>query len=346
MLIVAERHSKKNNDGLRVCVLGAGSWGTTIASLVARNTDTILWARNAAIAEEICRLHTNERYLPGTRLSQQLRASDDLELAVGDADVLIMGVPSHGFRAVLRRAAPYVRAWTPIVSLSKGLEEGTNLRMSEIVENVLCGHPVGVLTGPNLAQEVISGHPAASVLAMADETILRRLRKIFRSVTFRVYTNTDLIGCELGGALKNVIAVACGIADGMQAGDNIRAALITRGLAEIARLGAALGGHPASFSGLAGMGDLIATCTSVKSRNYGVGRAIAQGGSLDKIIASMHMVAEGVRTTKSMLALGRDHKIELPIAAQVYSVLYEQIPLREAFRQYLRQDPGAEAEPG
>ena len=253
--------------GLRVAVLGAGSWGTAVATLASHDAPTTLWARRPEVAREVNEQHSNERYLPGSRLPEQLVATDSIEEAAREADVVVMGVPSHGFRAALEEVKKHIRAWVPVVSLAKGLEEGSHLRMTQVIAEVLPSHRAAVLTGPNLAREIMSGYAAASVLAMEDEPIGQELQRVFRSGLFRVYTNRDVIGCELGGAFKNVIAIASGMGDGMGAGDNTRAAVITRGLAELTRLGVAMGGEPATFAGLAGMGDLLATCISRQSRD-------------------------------------------------------------------------------
>ena len=281
---------------LRIGVVGAGSWGTTVAVLAARNAPTILWARRADIADEINREHTNGRYLPGNRLPRDLGATADIEEAVRDADVVVMGVPSHGLRGALEEVARHIRPWVPVISLAKGLEAGTHLRMTQVIEQVLPDHPAGALTGPNLAREILSGYAAASVVAMEDETIARALQRVFKSRLFRVYTNRDVIGCEVGGALKNVIAIAAGMGDGLGVGDNTKAAVVTRGLAELTRLGVAMGGQLQTFAGLTGMGDLVATCASPLSRNRSVGEQLGRGRKLVEITSEMHMVAEGVKT--------------------------------------------------
>lgn len=333
----------------KICVLGAGSWGTTVATLVGRSAPVTLWGRNAELVDEINERHTNSRYLPTAKLSARLTATCQVEAAVLDAEAVFMAVPSKGFRSVLQKLSTCIADGVPVISMTKGLEEQTGKRMTEIIAEVLPGHPVGVFTGPNLADEIISGRATASVLAMEDIKLASQLTTIFQTRRFHLYTNTDIIGCEISGALKNVIALACGMADGMGAGDNTRAAFITRGLAEITRLGVAMGGKPESFAGLAGMGDLIATCTSSKSRNHYVGEQLGKGRSLDEILAGMHMVAEGLGTTKMMLALGKRHGINLPIAAQVNSVLSGKMSAQQAFVDYLmhKLKPGsAEGEPG
>ncbi|TDJ41297.1 MAG: NAD(P)H-dependent glycerol-3-phosphate dehydrogenase [Gammaproteobacteria bacterium] len=331
---------------LRIGLLGGGSWGTTVGSLLARNTPTLLWARNRDTVAEINEQHTNKTYLPDARLSAKLTATADLEKATREADVLVVGIPSQGFRGVLEEAAPYVRPWVPVISLSKGLEQGSRLRMTQIIDEVLPGHPSGVLTGPNLAREIMSGFAAASVIAMEDEVIVKALQKVFHSGLFRVYTNTDVIGCELGGALKNIIAIAAGMGDGLGAGDNTRAAVITRGLAELSRLGMAMGGKSATFAGLAGMGDLVATCTSAQSRNRYVGEQLGKGRELSEIIAEMNMVAEGVKSVPAVKELAREYAIEMPIVDEVHRVVQEGGKAGGAFRGLLRIGSGAESDPG
>jgi glycerol-3-phosphate dehydrogenase (NAD(P)+) len=326
----------------RVAVIGAGSWGTTVASLTATNAPTVLWARSPELAEEICASHTNERYLPGAELHPELGATDSLEEAVAGADVLVMAVPSHGYRALLERAAPHVRPWIPVVSLTKGLEQGTRLRMTQVVDEVLPGHPTGVLSGPNVAKEVIDGLAAAAVLAMPDEHVACALQEIFRTRIFRVYTSTDVTGAEIAGALKNVVAIAAGMAEGLGAGDNTRALVISRSLAELTRLGVAMGGERSTFAGLAGMGDLVATCISPHGRNRQVGEQLALGKAIDEITAEMNMVAEGIKTSRVVVELAEEHDVEMPIAREVFGVCHEGRTPREAFRGLLRTAPTTE----
>jgi len=283
----------------------------------------VLWARRPDLAEAISSAHVNRDYLPDYQLPKSLRATSSLEEAVADAEVVVMGVPSHGFREILDEAKPFLADGAPVVSLTKGVEQQTLKRMTEVIDDVVPGHPRGVLTGPNLAKEVMAGWPAASVVAIEDEGIARELQGLFGTDAFRVYTNPDVVGCEVGGALKNVIAIAAGIADGMGFGDNTRAALITRGLHELTRLGVALGGEPLTFAGLAGMGDLVATCISRQSRNRHVGEALGRGQTIDEIIAAMNMVAEGVKSSKAVLDLSLRVGVEMPIAEQVVAVLYQ-----------------------
>ncbi len=331
---------------LKVGLLGGGSWGTTVATLVSRNAPIMLWARDPATVHEINEQHSNEKYLPGRQLPEQLRACGSIAEAVDGADVLIMGVPSHGFREVATEAVQHIRPWVPVISLAKGLEQGSHLRMTQVIDEVMPGHPAGVLTGPNLAREIHGGYAAAAVIAMEDETIVRSLQQVFHSGLFRVYTNTDVIGCELGGALKNIVAIACGMGDGLGAGENTRSALITRGLAELTRLGTAMGGRPETFAGLAGLGDLIATCTSPQSRNRHVGDELGQGKKLDDIIAAMNMVAEGVKTSGVVMELARQFGVDMPIAREVYQVIEGSSTPTRAFKGLLSQRVGSESDPG
>ncbi|MGH9209370.1 MAG: NAD(P)H-dependent glycerol-3-phosphate dehydrogenase [Acidimicrobiales bacterium] len=327
---------------IRVAVVGGGSWGTTVAALASRNVPTTLWCRRPELAAAITADRCNRDYLGDFVLPDDLVATASLEEAVASADVLVMGVPSHGMRATLRELAPYLRAWVPVVSLAKGLEQGTHLRMTELITDELPGHPTGVLTGPNLAREILSGHAAASVVAFSDNHVAHELQRVFAGELFRVYTNGDVVGCEIAGALKNVIAIASGMADGLGTGDNTRAAVITRGLAELSRLGTAMGGQPATFFGLAGMGDLVATCISRQSRNRYVGEQLGLGRSIDEVIAEMKMVAEGVKTSKVVVELAERYEVEMPIAAEVFGVIYQGRTAVDAYRGLLRRASGPE----
>jgi glycerol-3-phosphate dehydrogenase (NAD(P)+) len=331
---------------LNVGVLGGGSWGTTVAALMTRNVPVTLWARNPETVREINEQRSNETYLPGAILPEKLVATNDIGECVRGADVVVMGIPSQNFRAVLEVVSTHIRAWVPVISLTKGLELDTRMRMTEIINEVLPGHPVGVLTGPNLAREIMAGQAAASVIAMEDEIIVKELQTIFKSGLFRVYTNTDVIGCELGGVLKNIIAIAVGMGDGQGAGDNTRSALITRGLAEVTRLGVAMGGRAETFAGLAGMGDMIATCTSPQSRNRHVGIELGKGRSMQEIIDEMVMVAEGAKSAPAVMALAEQYGVEMPIARDVYRVLGGDSNASRAFRGLLRVEARAESEPG
>jgi glycerol-3-phosphate dehydrogenase (NAD(P)+) len=297
-----------------------------VAALVSGNAATVIWGRDPTVVADIAEHHRNTAYLPDVDLPVDLRATADLGAACAGADVVVMAVPSHGFRDVLTEVAAVIAPDTPVVSVSKGVERDSLLRMTEVVLDVLVGHDPGrvaVLTGPNLAREIAEGQPAASVVACADATTAEALQHLFMTRTFRVYTNPDVVGCEIAGALKNVIAIAAGTAAGLGYGDNTQAALITRGLAELTRLGVALGGEPLTFAGLAGLGDLVATCTSTKSRNRHVGVELGRGRSLDDVIATSNMVAEGVQSTAALLALAARANVDVPIASIVGAVLYE-----------------------
>jgi len=301
-------------------VVGAGSWGTTVANAVAKNCQTVLWARRAELAQQISTRHENHDYLPGSKLVGNLLCSADLAAAVSNASIVMMAVPSNGFREVAARVAPHVGAAVPIVSLSKGLERDSLNRMTEVARQLMPENPVAVLTGPNLAHEIMLGQPAATVVACVDEQIARDIQRVVASPTLRVYTNADVVGCEISGVVKNVIAIATGIVEGMGFGDNSKATLITRGLAEMSRLGVALGANPNTFMGLAGLGDVVATCASAKSRNSAVGVRLGRGESIAAITGSMSMVAEGVRSSLSVLQLAQRHGVEMPITEQVAAV--------------------------
>ncbi len=293
----------------------------------------MLWARRAELAESMNETAENADYLPDIRLPYGLRATTDPEVAVEDAEVVIMAVPSHGFREVFSKIAPAIPPQTPLLSLVKGIEQGSNQSMTQVIAAVDGNRDprlVGVLTGPNLAREVAIGQPAAAVIGMRDEASAMAVQAALMDPTFRIYTNTDVVGCELAGALKNVMALAAGMARGLGFGQNTLAALITRALAELTRLGTAMGGRAETFAGLAGMGDLIATCQSDQSRNNRVGMALARGKKLDAIINEMNMVAEGVKTVTPVLELAAEHGVETPIASQVSQVLHHGVHPRDA----------------
>ncbi len=327
---------------MRVAVIGAGSWGTTVAALASTNTPTVLWSRRAELAGQINANHVNADYLPAFQLPRELRCTPDLDEAVGGADVIVMAVPSHGFREVAVGVARCIRPWVPIVSLTKGLEHGSLKRMSEVVNDELPGHPVAVLTGPNLAKEILGGQPAASVVAIDDDVIAQALQRVFSTMRLLVYTNPDMVGCEVAGVMKNVIAIAAGMVEGMGFGDNTRATLITRGLAEMTRFGVALGGQPMTFAGLAGMGDLIATCSSRQSRNNMVGYQLGQGRSISDIVGEMKMVAEGVKSCASVLALAERVGIDVPITAEVVAVCHDGRPAPDALNALMARGGGVE----
>jgi len=328
--------------GTQVCVVGAGSWGTTVAALVAHNAPTTLWARRGELADEINSTHVNSAYLAGASLPESLRASTDLEALVANADVVAMAVPSQGFRDVMVEVSRAIRPTTPIVSLSKGLERSTLKRMSEVVAEVAPANPVAVLSGPNLAREILAGQPAASVVACANDSVAVQLQQLFSRPTLRLYTNPDVVGCEIGGVVKNVIAIAAGIAQGFGFGDNTKATLVTRGLAEMTRLGVAMGATPLTFAGLAGMGDIIATCASMQSRNTQVGVRLGKGESIADIVASMNMVAEGVKSSSVVVELAHRLGVEMPIAEQVARVCDGSVSAADALRALMSRSSRSE----
>lgn len=331
---------------MKVTVLGGGSWGTTVASLVSRHHDTVLWARDVTVVDEINDHHRSSGYLPGFTLSDQLRATSVLSEAAQHAELLIVGVPTQGFRAVLEVAKPDVRPWIPAISLSKGLEAGTLLRMTQVLKDVLPGRPAATLTGPNLAREIMAGQAAASVIATEDLEVAAALQSVLQTGLLRVYTNHDVIGCELGGALKNVIAIASGMAQGLGVGDNTRAGVMTRGLAELTRLGVAMGGEAATFAGLTGMGDLVATCMSPSSRNRQVGEQLGRGRALQDILDEMNMVAEGVKTAVIVHELATRHGVMMPVCDTIRRVILGELAAVDAYRGLRRQSAGHEDDPG
>lgn len=308
---------------MKVAVLGAGSWGTTLASLLATRSDTVLWAREPEVADAVSQRHENPVFLPDFALTPTLRATGDLETALQGADVIVVAVPSQYLRSVIEAARPFVAGDSDLVSVTKGIEAGTCLRMTEVLTEVLehDSDRICVLSGPNLAREVMAGKPSATAIACRDVSRAERLQQLFMTDTLRVYTNPDVVGCEVGGAVKNVLAIAVGISDGLGYGWNTKAALMTRGLVELARLGIALGGAPLTFIGLAGNGDLTATCSSPQSRNHHVGEELGRGRSLGEILDAMQMVAEGVGTTPAVLELAERVGVEMPIAEMVGAVL-------------------------
>ena len=327
-----------------LAVVGAGSWGTTVANVVAKNQPTVLWARRSELAEQISTRHENADYLRGVQLVESLRCSSVLGEVVTGASVVMMAVPSNGFRDVATQVAKYVDAQVPIVSLAKGLERDSLLRMTEIIQKLMPRNPVAVLTGPNLAHEILAGQPAATVVACRDQQIAKQIQKIISLPTLRVYTNEDVIGCEIAGVVKNVIAIAAGIVEGMGFGDNSKATLITRGLVEMSRLGVALGASQNTFMGLAGLGDVAATCASAKSRNTAVGVRLGRGESISAIIESMSMVAEGVRSSLSVLQLAQRCKVEMPITEQVAAVCEGKTNAKDALVQLMARAIKSEAD--
>ena len=327
-----------------VAVIGAGSWGTTLASRCARRGPTRLWGLEDQVVDEINLARSNSIYLKGFELPSELRATRSLEEATRDAEVVVMAVPSPYFRGVLKQAAPFVRRSVPVVSVAKGLEPESLLRMTEVIAELLPENPRAVLSGPNVAREIMAGYAAGAVVACRDAEIAKNLQRLFNGGLYRVYTTNDVIGVELAGALKNVIAIASGMADGVGVGDNTRALIITRGLAELIRLGVAMGGEAPTFAGLAGLGDLLATCMSPFSRNRYVGQQLGRGRKLDDIVGEMRMVAEGVHSCRLLLELARRHGVDMPITREIDRVVHGDATALEAYRGLIRRPPGCETD--
>lgn len=330
----------------RAAVLGAGSWGTALADVLARNGhETRLWAWSSELAEALERDGANERYLPGVALDSSLVVTPDMAAALEGADVVVSVSPSHYVRSVMTGAAPHLDPDAVLISASKGLEIDTDRRMSEVLAEVLpdrIAAGVVVLSGPSFAAELARGLPTAVTLASADQAAAATVQQVFQNRRFRLYTQADVIGTELGGALKNVMAIAAGISDGIRLGANARAALLTRGLAEMSRLAERMGGHAVTLSGLAGMGDLVLTCTGDLSRNRRVGLALGEGRPLDEILEEMDAVAEGVRTARAAQDLCSEHGVEMPIVDAVYSVLYEEVDPMEGLARLMAREPKPE----
>ncbi len=333
----------------KIGILGAGSWATALAITLARKgLKTVLWARRADLAEEINIKRTNERYLKGVSLPSNLNCTTDLEMAVSNVDFILSVVPSHAFRNTIKQVLPMTKKDSLIINAAKGLEEDSLKRLSKVFEEEVISNNAQnryvMLSGPSHAEEVGRGMPAAVVVASEDLKSAEKAREMLASETFRVYTNTDVAGVELGGALKNIIALGTGIADGLGYGDNTKAALMTRGLAEITRLGSKMGANPLTFAGLAGVGDLIVTCTSIHSRNRRVGIEIGKGKSLSNAISSVHMVVEGVKTTKAAHQIGNLLEVELPITQQTYQVLFGDLSPEKAVKNLMCRSFKAEIE--
>ncbi|WP_442601118.1 NAD(P)H-dependent glycerol-3-phosphate dehydrogenase [Paenibacillus sp. KN14-4R] len=311
----------------KVSVLVAGSWGTALASVLAENENSVmLWSRNEAQVKEINENHQNSRFLPGITLSNRIVATNSLEEAVTDAEAIVMVVPSSGMREVASAIRPFLKSDALIIHATKGFEAGTLHTMTQVIAAEIPAYDperIVVLSGPSHAEEVIRCSPTTVVVAAKDLTAAEAAQDLFINKSFRVYTNPDVLGVELGGALKNIIGLGAGLSDGLGFGDNARAALMTRGIAEIARLGVAMGANPLTFAGLAGVGDLIATCTSQHSRNWRAGSLLAQGMSLENVLVNIGMVVEGVRTTRITHDIAERYGVNMPITAELYKVLFE-----------------------
>ena len=325
----------------KITIIGAGSWGTALAKLLADKGEKVsVWGHRPELIADVNRLRENSLYLPGVKLGN-IEFTADLVKAVTGSYMLVMVVPSHVFREVFQKITPLLKKGTYILSATKGIENNTLMTMTEVMKDVLpidSGMFIGVLSGPSFAKEVAGGIPTAVTVAATDKKIAQVFQEAFFTELFRVYTSDDVVGLELGGPLKNIVAIAAGICDGLGYGTNTRAALITRGLAEITRIGVKMGANPLTFSGLAGLGDLVLTCTGDLSRNRQVGLMLGKGQRLNDILAEMKMVAEGVKTTRSAWRLAQKNGVDMPILEQIYKVLYEDKPCSEAVKSLLSRD--------
>lgn len=330
---------------MKVAVIGGGAWGTALADLLARKGEQVtLWAREREVVESVNDRHVNEMFLPGATLAPSLRAEQELAAALREAETVVSVAPSHAVRSVMQEAGAALSKNALVISASKGLDPERLERPSCVLADVLPGGtPVVVLSGPSFALEVFQRQPTAVVAAATDHSLAQRAQRVFSTSYFRVYSHTDVVGVELAGALKNVIALAAGILEGLGLGFNTRAALITRGLAEITRLGVTLGAQPMTFAGLAGMGDLILTATGALSRNRTLGVALGQGKTLEQALAGKPAVVEGVNTTRTAVALGERHGVELPIAREVANVLFKNKPPRQAISDLMERELKAES---
>jgi glycerol-3-phosphate dehydrogenase (NAD(P)+) len=326
----------------RIAVVGGGSWGTALAHLLASQGNVIdWWLYEPELCRQIIETGENTVFLPGIALSGYLKPSNDLVRVISEKDIVLIVVPSHVMRTVTSLMSGYMLAGTTVISASKGIENETLLTMSGVIRETLTGldeDHLAVLSGPSFAREVAQGMPTVVTVASRNADSAQRVQAIFATPTFRVYTSDDLVGVELGGAVKNVIAIAAGMSDGLGLGLNTRAALITRGLTEIRRLGRAMGANPRTFAGSAGLGDLVLTCTGAVSRNHGIGKKIGQGMKLNDLLRDMRMVAEGVKTARSVYNLSLRLGVEMPISHAVYHILYSDLDPKEAVRQLMTRD--------
>ena len=330
----------------RVVVVGDGGWGTTLALLLlSHDCEVGLWSYDPEYAALMCDTRTNPRYLPGFSLPEQLRITSELDDLLSDAELLVSAVPTAFLRDVWTRHANLIPGHLPIVTVSKGLENDTLLRPSELIREITGRErSIGVLSGPNIAREIADGQPAATVVSSEDADLMAAVQATFSGDYFRVYSNPDVPGVELGGVLKNIIALAAGMCDGMNLGSNAKAALVTRGILEMSRLGEALGAHRRTFFGVSGLGDLMTTCDSPSSRNRTFGERIGRGERVEDISASMRQVAEGVKSAKPVNELREKHRLSMPISEQVYLMIHEGRSPRESLLALMRRGPRDEAE--
>ena len=323
-----------------ISVIGAGAWGTALAQTIAyQRKDVTLWARTPALAAEINTAHENKPYLAGIELSHHITATSELQIAM-QSEIILMVTPAQAMRKILEQTKPFLRTEHKFILCSKGIEISTGMLMSEVAQETLPDTPIAILSGPNFARDIAAGKPAATTLACTDEKTAETLQNAVASAFFRPYITNDIIGAQIAGALKNVIAIACGIAHGMEMGESARASLVTRGLAEIARLGHAMGADYETFLGLSGIGDIMLTCSSEQSRNFSFGLALGKGQSIDKLMENRTNVTEGVHTAKAIITLAKKHNTDIPISEAVHKCLHKGLPLDEALRALLNRPMG------
>ena len=328
---------------MKIAVIGSGSWGTAASVLLARhNYDIHLWSWQKAESDRLSADRENKEFLPGIHFPDNISCTNDMEKAVTNADLVVTVVPSPATRTTAKAMSPFIRDGQAIVNLSKGLEDGTLLRLSEVIKEEIPQAEIAVMSGPSHAEEVSRFLPTTNVVASENENLSKLVQDVFSDEAFRVYTGDDMVGVELGGALKNVIALCAGISDGLGYGDNTKAALMTRGLAEISRLGIKMGAKPQTFAGLSGIGDLIVTCTSMHSRNRRAGILLGKGRTLDETLAEIHMVVEGVNTAKAAYELSRKYDVTMPIVTEANKILYENKDAREAVFSLMSRDKTSE----
>ena len=315
----------------KVTVVGSGSWGTALAVMLAKNEHEVtIWSRRQDAVDELLNDRKNERYLPGIEIPENIKATTDREQAVKGADIIILAVPSRAVADTVRDFSPYLKTWQILVNVAKGLEPGTLLCLSDVIEREAPQCAVCVLSGPSHAEEVARGIPTTCLITCENEAVAKVVQEEFANPRFRLYTNTDMVGVEIGAALKNVMALAAGMSDGLGFGDNTKAALMTRGMAEMKRLGIAMGGKPETFAGLSGIGDLIVTCTSMHSRNRRAGILLGKGKSLQETLDEVKMVVEGVNTVQAACALAERYNVSMPITQTIYKVLFEEKNVEDA----------------
>ncbi|MBR4015472.1 MAG: NAD(P)H-dependent glycerol-3-phosphate dehydrogenase [Anaerotignum sp.] len=327
----------------KVTVIGSGSWGTALAIMLAKEGHKVLiWARREDVVEELLQKRTNEKYLPGVTIPPEIQATTDRKAAVEGAEIIIFAVPSRAVRSTLEDFADILQKGQILVNVAKGLEDGTLLRLSEVMESIAPQCEICVLSGPSHAEEVARNIPTACLIASKNEAVARLVQEEFRNPRFRLYTNTDLVGVEIGAALKNIMALAAGMSDGLGFGDNTKAALMTRGIAEMKRLGIAMGGKAETFAGLSGIGDLIVTCTSMHSRNRRAGILLGQGKSLQETLDAVQMVVEGVNTVEAACHLAEKYGVSMPITETINEVLFHGLPAEEAVQELMTRESKAE----